>query len=1275
MLKRSLKHLSWWSLMLAMLLGLVLLGLRLGLPRVADYRTEIADWLGAKLHMELQIGQLDAGWSGYYPTLNAGDLQLQMQSEQGPHLALKINRLELQLAPWRSLLHWQPIFKQLHLQGVNAHWRQQDGHWLPPVEAAQEHDRRPLASASGWQQLLALALSQPELRLSDSTLVLEPEQGVTRTLEGINARLENLDKEHQFSGELSLDELGEGTRLSFAVQFEGIPQDPLQGDFPFYLKLDSLGPELFQLADVTLPLSRLRAGTELWGHWRQGELASLQGRLAVAELAYGQAERQLRLSNSHLDFALLPRAQGYQLQLKDIVLNSGDSRLALEQLLLEGDWSQGRLQPERLALPQLALAPLSQWLVQQAMLPEAARKALEALSPRGELHNLTLDWPQEGSWQDARMRADAHELGVDAYYGAPRIRGASGLIEAGLRDGTLHLVSDRFAMHFPKLYSEGWQFSQADGRIQWQLRPDAALISSQLLHLSDDTVSAAGRFSIEIPYQHDQQTELTLMIGMRDSDGRQAQRFTPPREVGEQLHHWLGEAIEGGRVRQAGFLLHGGTRRLEPRVWPSVELFFDVGQAQLNYDSQWPLVSDADLFLYVRDGDLRVDLRQGRVMDSQIRGGWAYKALHEPNLQVVSVLRGPAADVSALLRSEPLNQSVGQALDDWQLSGQLETRLDLSIPLQGQDRTPGVQVDAQLQDGRLQSERLGLRIDALSGPLSYHSDSGLAGGPLRGQLLDHQVQGVINTEQNLTRVSLSGKAPVTALQDWLQLDALAPVSGELPYEAQLLLCNRRQNCQNRFELHSNLVGTAVDLPAPFGLSKAEQGALSVQLGLDSRQLDFNYGDRLKGRFDLAAATPRGTLHLGAGEAQLRAGDGIQVDGRLTQLRVSDLATLKSRFMAVDEQSEAGTADGAAAPVQLRRLGLEIDELQTGSVRTGPLHLVLEPAAQGWFLRLSGEGAAGEIRVPELAGQPIAVSLSRLALQKTAAAETDDQAAGTDSEAEWMDVSSLPPIDLSIQHLLWDGRELGHWQAQLRVDADRLRIGNIEAIMNQLVWRGELNWLQGRESHTDLRFKVQGEDIGEQLERWRLQRALESQSLEADLQLQWPGAPWQLKMAGLDGRVEFKLKTGRLIESGSSANLLRVFGLLNFNTLGRRLRLDFTDLFKKGVVFDRLAGEFQIDKGIASTLTPLQMEGPSADLQARGSLNLIDETVDQEMQVTLPLTSNVPFAAVLLGAPQVAGAVFLIDKLIGDKLERVTTLSYRVSGDWSEPQIELLTRPP
>jgi uncharacterized protein YhdP len=48
-----------------------------------------------------------------------------------------------------------------------------------------------------------------------------------------------------------------------------------------------------------------------------------------------------------------------------------------------------------------------------------------------------------------------------------------------------------------------------------------------------------------------------------------------------------------------------------------------------------------------------------------------------------------------------------------------------------------------------------------------------------------------------------------------------------------------------------------------------------------------------------------------------------------------------------------------------------------------------------------------------------------------------------------------------------------------------------------------------------------------------------------------------------GTLDASLNKGQFVEVEGGAQALRVFGLLNFNSIGRRLRLDFSDLFGKG----------------------------------------------------------------------------------------------------------------
>jgi len=132
--------------------------------------------------------------------------------------------------------------------------------------------------------------------------------------------------------------------------------------------------------------------------------------------------------------------------------------------------------------------------------------------------------------------------------------------------------------------------------------------------------------------------------------------------------------------------------------------------------------------------------------------------------------------------------------------------------------------------------------------------------------------------------------------------------------------------------------------------------------------------------------------------------------------------------------------------------------------------------------------------------------------------------------------------------------------------------------------------------------------------------------------------------------------------------LRVLGILNVGSLSRRLRLDFSDLYKKGLSCDRISGDFAF-QGPRVTTDNLVIESPSAEFRISGELDLKAKTLDHRMDVTLPLSSNL-YAGCLAGPAACAG-IFVFDRLWGSDLEKMTTLSYRVTGSWQDPKVREL----
>ena len=75
------------------------------------------------------------------------------------------------------------------------------------------------------------------------------------------------------------------------------------------------------------------------------------------------------------------------------------------------------------------------------------------------------------------------------------------------------------------------------------------------------------------------------------------------------------------------------------------------------------------------------------------------------------------------------------------------------------------------------------------------------------------------------------------------------------------------------------------------------------------------------------------------------------------------------------------------------------------------------------------------------------------------------------------------------------------------------------------------------------------------------------------------------------------------------------------------------------------------------------------MQLDGQLDLPAGSIDMGMLVTLPVTNNLPLAAIIAGAPYIGGVLFLADKILGDRVARFASVKYRISGDWQQPTIE------
>jgi uncharacterized protein YhdP len=167
---------------------------------------------------------------------------------------------------------------------------------------------------------------------------------------------------------------------------------------------------------------------------------------------------------------------------------------------------------------------------------------------------------------------------------------------------------------------------------------------------------------------------------------------------------------------------------------------------------------------------------------------------------------------------------------------------------------------------------------------------------------------------------------------------------------------------------------------------------------------------------------------------------------------------------------------------------------------------------------------------------------------------------------------------------------------------------------------------------------------------------------------WPGGPSPQWQQGIGGELSLRIKQGSVVNLEPGAG--RMWGLLSFTALPRRLALDFRDVFNRGLVFDEVNGDFILIDGNAYT-DNLLLTGPVADIGVVGRTGLGNEDYQQQAVVTAEPGKVLPTMGFLAG-PGVGAALLLFTQIFKEPLKGIGRASYCVSGGWDAPVVERLT---
>ena len=910
MLKRTISTLYHFTVyavgVIVLLAAVTVTMLRLLLPDIGQYRSEIEAWGSRYMGFPLVIRAIDASWQGWIPNLNLSDIDL--LSKAGTDSIIHFDSAQVKLDPIATLLKRRLVPRRLMVSGFDLSVIQQGNGAIIIQGISMENntgntDKNELAEWLFKQNRIELQNAnikwidhrneQPPLLLTDVDVTLKTDAARIQ-LQGAA----NLPRKY-------------GNRIDFAFDAAG---DLLSAAWSgeLYLSAKGINPDSWykNYRPLDIGIAGGNADINIWGTWKNASLTMLEGELAYQDFAVLAKDNSLHV-------------EGLACHFKGQVTsdNNWHFDLNLDQLITEnGAWPQtslsiaGRSSKEAatpgldIAFDLLKLDDLMPLLSHLPVLTEQSREHLTKLTLKGQLHagRITFN-PQLSEENKLLYDLGFRELAASLDAQRPSFAGLSGRLYGNLSRGVLNLDSaGPSEINLPAFYKEKLTLSGLNGALNWQYGDTAWQVNTQAMALKADKLSmrlagrAFGGDNFASPF-----VDLRL-----EFDQARLEKFAHhlPETEKFKIKHWMRRTILGGELGAASAVIRGPLADFPfHQHTGQFKALVNISDGVFEYSKRWPLIDNIDAEILFNGGEMSATFHSGNIFSADIIKARAHIkdiSAREKSIVIDGRIKGQTRDATLFIRQSPLQQKpVLDRISNLFTQGSISLEVRLDVPLKRGKKNIDLLGRLALNDASMVSAVKKLALDEIQGELEFtksttnghNLNAVFAGQPVKISVLRNTGQ-----TDKLATIKISGHSDqdfmisqllkhvptLSSRQAWLA----EKLSGETDWLFSLHYEKGRTKNEiiQSFTIDSDLAGLAIDLPEPIG--KSRQSIAPVKLHKQARSeqgtvLTIDYGTDVHSSFLFDVAAPAKLkniqLHLGKEKtAQGPAGDGLSITGKM-----------------------------------------------------------------------------------------------------------------------------------------------------------------------------------------------------------------------------------------------------------------------------------------------------------------------------------------------------------------------------------------------------------
>ena len=1211
-----------------------------------EFKDKLTQEISQQFERQVEIERIEAQWRITNPSLTLYNLSIYNNSLE-KSFDLKKIRIDIS---WLSLFKFKPVLDEIILYEPNLDIeRFNNNKYVVGGISIQTNEN---SSASNW------ILNQDEIIIVNGKIKWQDHtrNAPTLLMENISARYEssttiaNLDRRNfDITGQLSNLE---NQIISINGYFDSSSVEKIKNSNG-QLSLSVAGVDINTFRpwlDYPAEIISATGDIDIRGDFNEGEITQIDSQLDVKNFITKinkLNEEPLTLKNfkGQISYVIKKNITALSISKFNVItdnginINQGEFSLAINNL-------EKKINHIRIKLNRINLHSAHE-LIRHFPYSKSFQSIAQEVAPSGQIKDLRLNWKiSNNKFPELILQGQLLNVSIDPYQNFPGIKNLTGVVDIKKTKGSIKSVSKNLTIIKKDIFRQPITFSQFSGVINWKDN----LFNLKNIVIQNNDINSIINGTYENIGNEDSIIDLVIKIPLLDLPSLKKYY---PLQLGEKTLHWLDTSLLKGKAQNTIIKLKGETRDfpfVDTKNKPDFKKGIFTAQSTIvdsfiEYGEGWPELNDFDFKVNISNNEINFESIQGDLIGNNILkmiGTISPFNIENPMMNIDLTLNSPIPEIINAINNSPIKQVMKGFFDEMNGKGPGQLAVKLKIPLKDEENIT-FKGSYEFKNSYLINNDLGMpKINNIFGFIEF-DENDLRINDVKATLSGSPITIGLNNIGDLTQVNINGTINKEFVWSTLGESWANEIAGEASWNGEIKIEDKLTS----IKIESDLKGLSSNLPSPFDKKEKDVRTLlltSASINPNQNIISLEIGtsvfaklikeDNYEGMFGIKKGI------IGINTTQINIPDeGVLLSAELNKVNLESIYSLLST-----DTSNPFITDA----------NINIQELDIYGYKILNPNIKYLPINNNSSIQILSNDVIGNI-LWDKTNNVLKAGFEKLHLKTNNILN--------DNENEFI-FSNPPKINIKVKSLMVNEDSYGDLSVTAFKEDKVWNIQNFKIANVFHTLSGTGLWIdEGLNPNTSINFTWNINNMQKTFDQLSYPELIRDGKASVIGMLTWPNTPFDFDKSSLQGNFSLTATDGVVLEA--KPGVARLFGLLTLQNLPRRLSLDFSDIFSKGFIFDRIDSGVIVNNGILKS-NRFTMEGPAAEVTIKGEINIIKETQNIHVVVEPRISDSLSLLS-LAGGPLVGAAAFIAQKILEDPLNKILSDEYQIIGTWDEPE--------